>query len=683
MTAFRTLHPVLLDRLTSNSAIVDWPAGVPEDVADRRKGLDRRMRNAAGLDVAEVLVLDARQVMLNSAKRTVLHMRFAYDREFSTMIKEMVPEAVYSQATNGWKVPCDAMGDDAMNDFADLLCSRFGTIMIHDPRMMLKPRDPATGAAPKAFVPPAEDVGFAALPFDVLVAKGQVVEALAETGQTDVHAIHYDDGRNLVAWGEDAIHTRMPFLLIRFNTGTRPRYAEYSTLSGMIVSTRYHGEKDTSAMIARNRHAVLATNLPVVTQGHDVVQETWLLRMQARRIDPVFDGACGALHAEGIIPVMVGLVNPEHLTVTRRTDGAAAHHHGISAYVELHSKEHVRRVMRRLAPQIPSSAEAIAITPQFLEGRSEGDDPGFLRLMAHEAAHVVENENAQQLGKTSNGHGPGWRIHDAIMAASMGVKEEPSPILSDYADEHGLNVNVSEIIEHLLMDVPSVYDTDGWTYHQTHRIVSRRIGETIGIVDYGDSDERRLGNGVRLVDECDVIDRTFRVRLDRSSCDRLELGGIVMAGLRPDCPCAGLAAGMYMNGGRDNHAVLAISADATGAIHFAALTNDDEVVWSRTNGRIDGSRLDFSKKVVVDPHGSTPWALPLVDAVLIEQAAAAAMDIEGMEEHVLEVRDRLSRIRRIQIDVVQEYVERVGRLIHIVHGDLKSALETPVRMSTH
>lgn len=683
MTAFKTLHTALLDRLTSNSAVEKWPAGVPEDVADRRKGLDRRMRNAAGLDIAEVLVLDARQVMLNSAKTTVLHMRFAYDREFSAMIKEMVPGAVYSQATNGWKVPCDAMSDDAMNDFADLLCSRFGTIMIHDPRTVLKPRDPATGTAPRPFVPPVEDVGFAALPFDVLVKRGHVVDALAETGQTDVNAIHYDDGRNLVAWDEEVMHTRMPFLLIRFSTGTRPRYAEYSTLSGMIVSTRYHGEKNTSAMIARNRHAVLATGLPVVTQRHDVIQETWLLRMQARRIDPVFDAACVALHAEGIIPAMVGLVNPEHLTVTRRTDGAAAHHHGISAYVELHSKEHVRRVMRRLAPQTASDAEAIVVTPQFLEGRTDGDDPGFLRLLAHEAAHVVENENAQQLGRTPSGHGPGWRIHDAIMAASMGVKEEPSPTLSDYADEHGLNVNVSEVIEHVLMDVPSVYDTDGWTYDQTHRIVSRRIGETIGIVDYGESDERRLGNGIRLVDECDVIDRTFRVRLDRASSDRLELGGIIMAGLRPDCPCAGLAAGMYMNGGRNNHAVLAISTDDTGAIHFAALTKSDEVVWSRTNGRIDGSRLDFSKKVVVDASGRTPWSLPLVDAVLIEQAAAAAMDIEGMKEDVLEVRDRLSRIRRIQIDVVQEYVDRVGRLIHIVHGDLKSALEKPWPTSTH
>lgn len=376
-------------------------------------------------------------------------------------------------------------------------------------------------------------------------------------------------------------------------------------------------------------------------------------------------------------------MNPEHLTVTRRTDGAAAHHHGISAYVELHSKEHVRRVMRRLAPQIPPEAEAIVVTPQFLEGRTEGDDPGFLRLLAHEAAHVVENENARQLGRTPIGHGPGWRIHDGIMAASMGVKDEPSPTLSSYTDEHGLNVNVSAIIEHVLMDVPSVYDTDGWTYDHTHRIVSKWIGETIGIVDYAESYDKRLEDRVRLVDECDVIDRTFKVRLDRASCDRLELGGIVLAGLGPDCPCAGLAAGMYMNGGSDNHAVLAISADAYGAVHFAALTKDDEVVWTRTNGRIDGSRLDFSKKVVVDPHGSTPWSLPLVDAVLIEQAAAAAMDIDGMEEHILEVRDRLSRIRRIQIDVVQEYVDRVGRLIHIVHGDLKSALETPWPTSTH
>lgn len=306
MTAFRTLHPVLLERLTSNSTIVDWPAGVPEDVADRRKGLDRRMRNAAGLDIAEVLVLDARQVMLQSTKRTVLHMRFAYDREFSATLKEMMPEAVYSQATNGWKVPCDAIGDDSMNDLADLLCSRFGTIMIHDPRTVLKPRDPATGTAPRPFVPPAADVGFAALPFDVLVTRRHIVDALAETGQTDVEAIHYDDGRNLVRWDDEEMHTRMPFLLVRFSTGTRPRYAEYSTLSGMIVSTRYHGEKDTSAMIARNRHAVLATGLPVVTERRDVVQETWLLRMQARRIDPVFDAACTMLHADGIIPIMVG-----------------------------------------------------------------------------------------------------------------------------------------------------------------------------------------------------------------------------------------------------------------------------------------------------------------------------------------------------------------------------------------
>jgi len=682
MTAFRSIPTVLLDRLNSNSTIAEWPSAIPDDVADRRKGLDRKMRNAAHLDIAEVLVLDARQVMLHSAKRPVLHMRFAFDREFSAMVKEMVPDAVYSQATNGWKVPYDAMGDDAMDDFADLLCSRFATILIHDPKTMLKPTDPSTGKAPAPFVPPVTDVGFAALPFDVLVTRERIVEALSDTGQTAVEAIHYDDGRNLVRWDDDAIHTRMPFLLVRFSTGAKPRYAEYSTLSGMIVSTRYHGEKDASAMIARNRHAVLATGLPVVSRTEDVVQETWQLRMQARRIDPAFDAVCARQHETGAIPVEIGLVNPEHLTVTRRTDGAAAHHHGIIAYVEMRSREHVRKVMRRLAPHIPESATPVVVTPQFLEMR-DAPDAGFLRMLAHEAAHVVEDRYARKLNRSSAHHDVAWRIHDAMIAASMGVRDEPSPGLVEYLDENGMDREMARVVEGMLCELLKSPSILACPYPDRLRIVSDAIAQTMDVVDLGEDAERRLKEEVRLVDECDILDYTFRVRLDPESTRRLSEGGVVMASGRPDCPCAGLSAGLFMNGDRSWMLVMAVSADEEGNVQYAAIAENGDFQWHVTNGRVIEGRLDFSRKMEIVAKPARNGALPLTDAIIEEHAKVSTMESDRMSRLDLEMAQRINVLRRVQTDVTKEYVERMTRIAQLVHDDLERAIAEPANDSRH
>lgn len=676
MTAFRSLPTVLLDRLTQNSTIDDWPEAVPHDIADRRKGLDHRMRKAAGIDIAECLVIDARDVSLHSRKRSVLHLRFAYDQEFSKSIKQTVPEAVYSKATNGWKVPCDTMDDDTAITIADLLCSRFATIMIHEPRILLKPTDPATGKTPMPFAPPVADVGFVALPFDLNVERSRIETALADAGHADVRHLNYDDGTELVPWIQETIHTRMPFLLVRFSSGGKPRYAEYSTLSEMVLSTRYHGEKDTSTMIARNRHAILATGLPVVTQDDAVVHETWELRMRARRIDPAFDTACASLHARGVLPTMVGLVNPEHLTVTRRKAGAATHHHGIEAYVELRSIEHVTRVMRRLAPHLEQGASPIAVTPQFLATRNGPDGP-FLRILAHETAHVVETDRARRLGRTTTGHGIGWRVHDAIIAASMGVSDQPSAGLLEYLDENGLGHDVAEAVEIVLKDLPPTTTTEKWTYEDTERLVSRKLSECMDIVDHGDHPTPRLPDEMRLVDECDVLESTFRVNIHPETADRLRSGGIVMASQSTDCPCAGVAAGMYMNGSKKAHLVLAISADDQGYVHYAALYEDGSVNWWMTNGNVDENRLDFFKKVMLKVKPDRIESLPLVDGILIEQSRINAMEIDSMGIDELDVKRHLNRLCVMQMEVIGDYVERCGRVVNIVHDDLKKALATP------
>lgn len=454
-----------------------------------------------GCDRNDILTMQTRDVQRLGKRTRVLTMRYAYDRRMNEAIKAM-GVFWFDQLIKAWNA---AESDGVPEALPQAAADNFAILIDLD--------DLTWSRSKKAPINVAEQVSaFRLIPFHVPVTSDDLHGAIAATrphGGKITH-LYVSVGSSFERYDGRVLHTRMPFLLLRYSTTGRPRYLVYSVLGRVIERVEFGADRGARMVYARYAQTTRETGEPVLAPGDSLVTERDGDRAAYRGIPREDVTASWSAIVRPIVPYVLC---SDYITI-EETLGADAETFGTEAYVWPRQDAYLRSIAtffgddldRYETPAPGDIQERIDAARRDADLPTPSDDGRrvvvvsrnslsqphdyMLALVAHEMAHWIIH---RQFGDTSYPvHGPEWYCLCAMLQGLLLWKRNGSGKLRVGLDFRlarersvsryfsGMNDANGPIDLDLLQDCFDMRILEG---------VLRVAREMIDVFDYGNVDE--------------------------------------------------------------------------------------------------------------------------------------------------------------------------------------------------
>jgi len=388
-----------------------------------------------GCDRNDMLTMQTRSVQRHGKKIQVLTLRYAYDRRMNDAIKAM-GAFWFDQLIKAWNA---AEGDGMPEALPQAVADNFAVLIDLDDLTWSRSR-----TAP---VNVQEEVSaFRLIPFHVPVTSDDLQGAIAATRREDgkITHLYVSVGSEFQRYDGRVLHTRMPFLLLRYSTTGRPRYLVYSVLGRAIERVEFGADRGARMVYARYAQTTRETGEPVLASDDGLVTERDGDRA-AYRGSPREDAASS--WAAIVRPIVPHVLCSDYTTI-EETLGADAATFGTEAYVWPRQDAYLRSIAaffgddlnryetpapREIQERLDAARRNADLPTRSDDGRrvvvvsrrslSQPHDY-MLALVAHEMAHWIIH---RQFGDTMYPvHGPEWYCLCAMLQGLLLWKRDRS-----------------------------------------------------------------------------------------------------------------------------------------------------------------------------------------------------------------------------------------------------------------
>lgn len=374
---------LLIDLLDSaGKALYGEPIHNPklEAILDRYRfqGAVTQLATLLKEDRNDILVISRRKAQKDYKPTEVISLRFVYNRRMNAAMGEI--EGTWFTGNNlSWNVRAS---DGISPEIARLIADNFSVVIDWNQSKWSKAFEDPTNML-------SEIAAFRLLPFHIEVKPQHVLAAIREARPTDKYErLYVCTGTDFTHHYGQTIHTRMPFLILRFYTNENLRYLIYNVLGRCVEKVEFGFEKGVRTVYARYAQTIRETGEKTITDPNQIIPESATGRLCFSAASPEATQRWNAVVKE-FQPI---ILSSDYVTM-EETYGADAATYGTLGYIHACRGQYYPRIANFFYGNAISQSDHTAQNRIIILA-----DPVLkstqltLAVLAHEVAHWLKLE---------------------------------------------------------------------------------------------------------------------------------------------------------------------------------------------------------------------------------------------------------------------------------------------------